>query len=238
MRSADPLFCLLFTVASTVQGDQKSFTKMPTEGNITKPLSEFRQQTRSEILQADVKVQKEESNFEEEKEDDGIYWNEKEFAIFGHAENEAEKEVAAKTEAEKNLEKRKLAMGLAILSDGPDGGGAVEQQKINAGKDRMNSAESSIVANWRGKISLPEDVVIKPKAAMGLRKMSGASVRTTMGSEKAEDEDEVGHLFHSLFTPVHHDNWNRLHPRGNTRSFSVCMCVLWHFSKDCVFIQF
>ena len=109
MLSTRPLFCLLATIATT---DQKSFTKMTLQGNITKPLNGSHQQTgsQSDIFQADVEVRK------EENEDGGIYSNANQIAILGHA----EEEVRAKIE--NNLEKRKLATGLAILS-----WGAVEQ---------------------------------------------------------------------------------------------------------------
>ena len=207
MLSVQPLFWLLFTTAS-VQGEKKSVTKMSEEGNLTKPLSGLEQQmgSASNILQ----VQNQEN--QTEGEDDSLYLNDA-----GHAENGA-----IKDETEKNLEKRKLAMGLAILSR-PDGGGAGElgmvqqkQPENDVAKNTMNSGdsltgESSIVASWRRKVPLTKDVIIKPKAAMGLRKMSGPL-------EKAEDEDfRVGDVMPGPGKEIldtlnawHEHRWHRL----------------------------
>ena len=189
-----------------------------TEGKITKPLSKTEHQqtgSGSDNLQVDVKIKKEANNFQKENKDDGIFSKETQFAILGHAENKA-KEPLPKTQTKKNLEKRKLSMGLAILSR-PDGGGTVEQgtkqqkrPKINVGKNRMNSAaESSMVTSWRQKIPLTEDVMIKPKAAMGLRK-----VVRTMRPEKAEDEGDVmpgpGKEILDTLNAWHERRWQRL----------------------------
>ena len=201
MLSACSLFCLLATIATT---EQRSFTKMTLERNIAKPLNGSHQRTgpQSDIFQADMEVQK------EENEDDAIYSNLNQLAIVGHAEDEAEKEVRAKTE--NNLEKRKLATGLAILSRGPDRGGAVEQgtvrqkqAKINVGKNRMNSAESSIAASWEQKIPLTKD-------AMGFRKMPVAY------TERAEDDDAInimpgpGKEILDTLNAWHQRRWDRL----------------------------
>ena len=211
MLSAHPLLCLLFTIAGAVQGDEKYFTKMTSEEydpesldkvalslnierNITKPLSRVQQQTGlpSDILQEGVEIQKEEN--------DKIYLNENSSAILGHS----EEDVATKSLTEKNLEKRKLAMGLAILTRGV----SAEQQKqpkINVGENRMGT-------KWRHKIPLTEDVVMKPK---GLREMPGVLVRKTMmmGSEKAEDDAVMpgpGKEILETLNAWHQHRWHRL----------------------------
>ena len=77
-----------------------------------------------------------------------------------------------------------------------------KQAKINVGKNRMNSAESSISASWERKISLTKDV-------MGLRKMPGAYT-----SEKAEDEDAImpgpGKEILDTLNAWHQHRWDRL----------------------------